>query len=129
MLVATGCSDPAAETFGVSGVVTFGGKPVPAGHVGFMPLGKGTRASGKISSDGRYQLQAPAGHYKVTVTAFRDVPLPSVDENSWATAFDAKAPEPYVPSIYGDPESSPISCTVEPIEQSTFDIVIQSRKR
>jgi len=60
----------------VSGTVTFKGEPVPEGNIAFLPDGgPGTGTSGPISK-GEYSVRAPAGKYKVEITASKMMPLP-----------------------------------------------------
>lgn len=71
-LTAAGCGKHAAS---VSGVVTFGTRPLSSGVVTFTPVGPGSSSYGNVGADGRYSLQTGAerglepGDYKVTVAA------------------------------------------------------------
>ncbi|QJW96441.1 hypothetical protein FTUN_3998 [Frigoriglobus tundricola] len=52
----------------VSGKVLLQGKPVPGGQVSFVAVNGGFAASGNIDENGIYQIKAPVGEVKITVT-------------------------------------------------------------
>jgi hypothetical protein len=94
VLAFLGCSsdDGVGQRYSVSGTVTYKGKPLPKGTIGFQPEEKGAArgASGEIV-DGAYSLttQTPGdgafpGKYKVTVAARE-----SADENAAAAELKA----------------------------------------
>jgi len=82
VLVMTSCGttdDGLGQRFPVSGKVTYNGNPLEKGSISFVPEdGKGIGASGAIQN-GSYTMStggnndgAPAGKYKVTITAKED---------------------------------------------------------
>ncbi|WP_425617332.1 hypothetical protein NA78x_001006 [Anatilimnocola sp. NA78] len=70
MLGLSGCSDPT-----VSGSVTFDGQPLQEGYIAFVPELSG-QGGGSNIVNGNYTIKAPAGKYKVEVTASKLTPLP-----------------------------------------------------
>jgi hypothetical protein len=107
-----GCSNgrPVAR---VSGVVTYGGKPVPHGTVLFMPADSGPPAYGNLDADGHYTLStyshgdgAVLGKHSVRITA-REPLTPEMLNNAAIT------PKQLVPSKYGDPRTSNLTAEVE----------------
>lgn len=131
MTIATtiGCDCSSPEKYSVQGVVTYDGAAVPTGLVTFVPNRTGPRVSGAIGSDGRYQVTAPAGAYKIAVIAIEETVAPSVTEENWKDSFASVNPRRYVPEIYADAETSGLTCTVEAASDNTYDISIASRAR
>jgi hypothetical protein len=85
-LLATGCKQSQfPKTVSVQGKITYQGKPVPSGTVGFVPVDDENRpASGEIAADGTYRVSSfrkkdgvMPGEYKVTIQSFSS--LPTVD--------------------------------------------------
>ena len=109
----------------VFGEVICAGEPVTTGLVSLVPKGHGRTASGKIGTDGRYELQAAAGTYKVVVVAIEEMATENVNRDNWVAAFRQQT-KSYVPSEYGDPETSPLAITVEASNGISFDIDIPS---
>lgn len=81
-----GCGDSGPKLYPVTGKVTVNGNPLSSGTVVFNPdKAKGNTFGGicvgELSSDGAYTLQtngkpgAPAGPYKVTITATAATPM------------------------------------------------------
>jgi len=80
-LATTGCGGGGAATASVSGKVTYEGKPVTGGSIGFSPIGTGSGNPGKaggstVQSDGTYTVStygeddgAVIGKHKVSYTA------------------------------------------------------------
>ena len=102
ILLAVGCgagnendaSQPPVKAT-VTGRVTFSGKPLSSGTVTFRHADSGTTGTGRLDSDGRYQLEALTG------------------ENQVGIQTDQKTP---FPASFGKPESSPIKFDVKPGE-------------
>ena len=124
MVLALGCGKPQAVTYEVKGLVSCDGKPVPTGQITFLPNGPGRSVSGAIGADGNYSLAAPVGPYKVTVIAIPDAPMEGVTKDNWIEAFQGKSPTPYVPSYFGDADTTPVAFTVEATDQNVLDIPI-----
>ncbi len=141
-----GCGSSQPSTYPVTGTVTYQGKPLEGANVGFSATDENTRgAIGVTDSQGKYSLTtfekgdgAMAGTFKVTVSKF-DGPAPapvemadpSADTGSEMpadykpeTTAAAPAPKNLLPQQYFRPQTTPLSFTVEP-GQNTFDIVVE----
>jgi hypothetical protein len=119
-----GCSEAVPETYAVRGNVTYKGEAVPNGVVMFMPVGAGNRVNGSIQPDGHYELLVAPGAYKVAVLASREAPAREVTKENWVEAFQGVT-KPYLPPQFGDPETSPLACTVAASSENRFDIDIK----
>ena len=82
LVLLAGCGPGGPPTYGLSGQVTYDGKPVPIGTVVLSPDAskdnKGPGASAGIK-DGKYALEAGSGHgggaYRIQVTGYDGVPV------------------------------------------------------
>lgn len=110
-ILAGGCGrDYGYQTAPVSGVVTVDGKPLEEGTVMFFPT-EGKMASGFIGEGGKYSLStyepndgAIVGECRISVQVITGA----------GEANEMKTPPPSpVPSRYGTPETSGLSCTVK----------------
>ncbi len=128
LAVCCGCGRGGPPTYPVSGSVAYAGRPVPTGSVMLVSLQGESRASGTISADGSFTLKAPAGDYKVAVSAPRELPVGEVNPDNWEQAFRATA-QPYVPGFYGDPETSPLKFTVTADGTNQCDLKIPPLKQ
>jgi len=72
-LLASGCSDPYAGRYAISGTVTLKGEPLKGGIVQFEPAEKQDTSSGAPIADGKYSIDRKkglkAGKYRIRVTA------------------------------------------------------------
>lgn len=118
-----GCGPSEPSQYVVRGIVKCDGKAVPTGAVIFMPTGPGRRVSSTIGVDGRYELMAPAGAYKVAVVAPREAATKVVTKENWTEAFQG-ASTSYVPRDVSDPETSPLKYTVAVAPENQYDIEI-----
>src|SRR5262245_59804194 len=110
---AAACSRGGRPVGQVTGVVTFGGKPVPPGTVMFVPVESGPPAYRDIGPDGRYQLStytpgdgAVVGTHKVMITALEQLP-PELANNP------NRLPKMIVPIKYGDTNTSGLTFEVK----------------
>jgi hypothetical protein len=106
----------AAQT-SVAGKVTYNGKPIPAGTVGFVDAG-GKTYKANLTEEGNYQLAAlKPGEYKVTVETASARPAQG--------AKGAKAAGKYVaiPVQYADAKTSAVVCNVQD-GKNVFDIAL-----
>lgn len=93
----SGCSDNGL--LGVSGTVTFDGKPIPDGSISFMPVsGKGVTAGGEIKN-GKYSAQVSPGEMAVQIYATNTVEKqnPTQEEIERGITSD---PVQYIPEEY-----------------------------
>jgi hypothetical protein len=103
----------------VTGEVKLNGQPLKSGTITFMPVSGTTSSTGEIK-DGRYSLGtttpgdgAPAGEYKVSVTAWEK--LPTMTE----------AGVPAVPEKYMNADTSGLTAKVESQRSQTIDFDLQ----
>lgn len=97
--------------------------------VTLVPTQAGPRASGAIGADGSFSLEAAAGDYKVAVLAPREMNLGDVNETNWVKAFRVPSQDPYVPGLYGDPETTPLKFTVTAEAENQCSLKIEPIKR
>jgi hypothetical protein len=118
LLLLAGCG---GELIPVTGSVTFGGRPLPSGTVGFHGTSQGTTGYGNVAN-GRYAAKTgnrfglKPGLYRVTLMAHGDPPPGGVSEMP-------TAPPLLTPPKYASPETSPLSFDVRP-GRGAFDIAI-----
>jgi hypothetical protein len=123
VVLITGCSGKTQ----VSGKVTFDdGSPLTVGEVRFESTG--FLASGKIQSDGTYQLGSvgksdgvPNGSYKVSIFAMEESGI-----NPGMLPGDAPVPKSLVTEKYRSGETSGLVCEVN--GSTTFDITVEKSK-
>jgi hypothetical protein len=120
----TGCSRSGSGVERVRGRITCGGQPVPTGMVTFVAKGSGLRHSSSIRPDGTYELEARAGDYAVAVIAVEELPTGPVTPQNWRESFAAAGVRRNVPEVFGDPETSQLTCTVGADQDNTCDIAI-----
>jgi hypothetical protein len=123
-----GCGSGGPPTYPVSGTVMFAGKPVPTGAVMFFPNDGGPQTHGVIGADGHYAVEVPAGNHRVAIAAPRGLPVTNVDSSNWEKAFRTVL-QPYVPGVYGDPETTPLSFTVVADQENVYDVKIEAPRR
>jgi len=105
-----GCGSDMAS---VSGTVTYDGKPLDTGTVGFFPVGPGPAGYGSIQPDGSFRIRTgqqaglPPGEYRITVQATGPIPEPTPENLE-------PVPESIIPERYGNPDQSGLTFTVEP---------------
>lgn len=110
------CGPSGPEMARVSGVVTYQGKPLEYGSVGFSPIDPGgVPAGGQIGPDGRYTLQttepgdgARLGKYRVNITTTKvEEVLDYIPKKPVK-----KAPSP-IPEKYNNPQTAGIEVEVK----------------
>ncbi len=121
LLLLAGCggqAGPTHEMAKVSGTVTFGGKPVPAGRVLFLNT-KGPSEDADIGPDGKYTVEIAVGETQAAID-YREAP----------TATNPNRPEmmtpgkSLVPDKYADFKTSGLTTTVKSGE-NTYDISLE----
>jgi len=137
-----GCSqrDDIGRRYPVTGTVTYKGKPLPTGHVNFVPEGEASRGATGNIVDGKYRLTTHApddgampGKYRVTITAYEgDLAAVHADANKQYQSQNAMPDQTVVskaqrksliPEKYGRFEGSGLTAEVK--EQSNtidFDL-------
>lgn len=119
----SGCSrSDQLETARVKGVIVMDGKPVPGGHVSFIPE-KGRAANGLVDSSGAFDLTtyspgdgAIVGKHKVAVFVTDGRPTGGdIDTASLA------------PPRYLSAETSGLTFEVKPGEVNTFQLTLSSK--
>lgn len=124
LFTVAGC---APATGKVKGRVKLVNKYLTAGTVGFVAKG-GRVAVGQIDADGNYEIpDAPAGEVKISVQVPSALPGATVKPPPGIPDTRPKggAAKPIVPipAKYGNPETSGLTYTVQPGEQ-THDITL-----
>ncbi len=100
--------------------MSYQGQPLATGTISFMPVNGTNTASSEIVN-GEYSLStftagdgAPAGEYKVAVTAWTKMPEMGVEG------------VPSVPRKYLDPNQSGLTATISQEESQTIDFQLQA---
>jgi hypothetical protein len=118
------------DLYTVTGTVTYQGQPVPNADVVFIPDGKPDpkkpappRAYGKTDEKGKYELLfldgeegAPAGKYKVVVTAYK--PYGPDDDTE-------TKPQSLIPEKYSSTASSGITKEVKDKDGNVIDLPLE----
>jgi hypothetical protein len=141
-LVLVGC-DGKARLTKVKGIVTLDGTPVENANVTFMPVDAsvGKQATAVTGADGSFQLTtsqsndgAVAGEYKVLVQYEEGYEVPAARnvkeamEGAGKMRQQKKKPPKYVvPSIYSDPNKTPLRQKVPP--DGTVKLELQSKAK
>jgi hypothetical protein len=100
----------------VSGVVKFDGKPLEGAGIGFHPRDKGPIGSGATNAQGEFTMESsnkpglPPGFYLVTVSKKIETGYDR-DERVGPGGLQIKS---LIPTIYGDPEKTPLTAEVKP---------------
>ena len=135
-LLAAGCDSGKVNVYPVRGKVLFEGKPmVGGGAISFIPTGPqaGKAAGGEIAEDGTYQLStympgdgSMAGEFRVliTQTVFKE-PEATEDGTKPREAEAAVPPAQRIPTIYSDPNRSPLTAKVEEKEVNEIDFHLE----
>ena len=118
LVVLAGC-DSGPKKYSVTGKVTYQGNALPTGTVFFLP-DQGPSTLTTISTDGVYHLEAPAGRYRVGVTA---VPEPPPGVSPESESYDA--PPPLIPRSFARPDSSGIVVEVKPQNGNAIDLELE----
>lgn len=113
-----GCGDAGPPTYPVSGVVSYQGKPLPAGVILFRPK-QGPATSAEIGPDGRYALTAVEGSHAVQVVS---LDLPPGSENNDELLAGARS---YIPTKYNRFQTSGLQATVEAKDENNIDFPLQ----
>jgi len=109
-LLLAGCGSDLAS---VTGTVTYDGKPLQTGTVGFFPVGAGPAGYGSIQPDGSFRIRTgqqaglPPGEYRITVQATGPIPEPTPENLE-------PVPESIIPERYGNQDQSGLTFTVKP---------------
>jgi hypothetical protein len=129
LVIASGCGyRNRATPSGVSGHITYKGKPLPGGTVTFYP-GSGGAYTGTIDKDGKYSVaDVPAGTMTVSVETSSVKPRPNLQYGKGAQKMEASpgpggsagtspsgpTGENYVeiPAKYANPQTSGLSATL-----------------
>lgn len=118
-LLAASCGKPRGA---VSGVVNYQGKPLKSGTVSFIPE-QGSAIDSLIDSEGNYRVEnVPVGNAKITVReggttdsgSLKAVKSPRSPEEMRKAMMPRLAKDSKFPKVYGDPETSGQTYTVQP---------------
>ena len=120
-----GCgSSSELELTPVRGEVTYNGKPLTSGIVGYLPTrrGEGRAANGPIEADGTFVLTTLKRHdgvmkgaYQIVIYAYDSASEPKTREEIEAQSKSGRAgrPRSLVPEKYADPETSGLTDVVD----------------
>ena len=118
-----GCGSDGPQTYHVTGIVTYQGKPLPLGTIMFVPQGAPPSQPTEIGPDGRYELDAVAGSHAVMIVA---VPVTSgrVDPEveGGIDYTDAEPVESLIPEKYNRYETSGVTVLVAAKKRNEIDI-------
>mgnify|MGYP002624460046 CR=1 FL=1 len=105
----SGCGADGPPKIRVHGVVTHQDQPVDHGIILFVPA-SGETVRGPVAADGGYEVQAPAGEYRVAVSA------PGKYPEGWDDLKDGPPPpDPdAVPDVFARPATSGLTASIRP---------------
>ncbi len=111
-----GCGESDGN-YPVRGTVTHQGQPVPHGTVMLNPTDTGmSSVTGRIGSDGTFEMRAAPGQYKVLVTVMTEAdPDLEPDDPGY------EPPRSLIPEQYSNPLDTPLETTVEE-QENTLDL-------
>jgi len=127
LVTATGCGtgrDTAAAT--ASGVVTIEGEPLSGGTVAFSPVGRGSSAFGRISSDGTYTVETDAQTLGLATGDYQVAIYYEPEESEDAQGNTVVAANP-VAKRYGDFDRSGLTVTAKE-GHNEFNFDLQPKK-
>jgi len=138
-VLAAGC----AKTADVKGRVTLDGQPVAGATVLFVPEpGNATRpASGLTDNDGTFRLTtyrsddgAVPGAYRIVVRKTKAFPEPDPTHTGKNKPRERlprnaarKEEKPLLPTIYSDPDKTPLRCTVPTADVVSLELSSKSK--
>lgn len=123
MLLLVGCrKSDGPEMIAVSGVVQFDGSPVEEGQVSFLSPTTGLGGQGNLTSGGKYQLEAPAGTYEVSITP----PLVTVDAGPNTPPSEEYKKVDNIPAKYRVGATSGFTVTVA-ADKTTHDFALSKK--
>lgn len=96
-LVALGCG-PRDARVECSGTVTYAGKPVEEGSIGFFPLTGGGRSEGAVITAGRYTARVLPGRHRVEIRGSR----PLAEKATGPSDMPGGIREDYIPKEFND---------------------------
>lgn len=129
LILLAGCGTDHPEVARVRGKVTLNGVPFTAGGtVYFEPQGTGKRASGRIQSDGSYELSTYSAGDGAVVGAGKVAVMPPVavtDELTESQPLQTSTSP--IPRRYRSMASSELTCEVKAGVLNEFPIKMQSK--
>lgn len=81
----------------VKGLITFDGKPIPAGAIRFIPLDGATATAGGAIENGRYAVRVPVNQCRVEISSAAAIASPSGKN---ATTASVELPVELLPPRY-----------------------------
>lgn len=137
-----GCgSGDNVKVYPVKGLVKFAGKPMAGGgSIAFMPLGNqpGKAAGGQIKEDGTYEMSthtpgdgSMAGDFRVVIrqTVFSEPKNVGDGAGASPAATTTVSEADRIPTVYSDPEKSPLTAKVEAKDQNELNFELQRTPR
>lgn len=121
--VASGCSEPAAKTFKVTGIVRFAQKPIPDGSVTFEDSQTGFAETFPLLDKGQYEAIVPEGSFQVSVQP----PMRTVKDMKFTEGGDEFMNVEYVPVKYWSAYESGLTVQVSGDTKYDIDMVRGAR--
>lgn len=130
-----GCSDGRPPLYPVSGTVAFeSGDPVRNASIEFVPDSPAPSPRGRIDAQGRFSLGtyetndgAPAGEYRVVVVQALPPGAAAKIHTLGEEHADHVGNIRVVAHKHSSPDTSEVTCTVEPIAKNEVELVVESR--
>jgi len=96
-LAACGCG-PRDTRVECTGTVSYAGKPVEEGSIGFFPLAGGGRSEGAVITAGRYVARVQPGRHRVEIRGSR----PLAEKTAGPSDMPGGIREDYIPKAFND---------------------------
>ena len=120
-LVTLGCG-PRDTRIECSGTVTYSGKPVEEGSIGFFPLAGGGRSEGAVITAGRYNARVQPGRHRVEIRGSR----PLAEKATGASDMPGGIREDYIPKQFNDASKLEAEIPAAGPHTLPFDLVPRS---
>lgn len=96
-LAANGCG-PRDTRIECSGTVTYAGKPVDEGSIGFFPLAGGGRSEGAVITAGRYTARVQPGRHRIEIRGSRPLAVKTTGPSDMPGGIR----EDYIPKAFNE---------------------------
>lgn len=117
-IAAAGCG-PRDTRIECTGTVTYAGKPVEEGSIGFVPLAGGGRSEGAVITAGRYVARVQPGRHRVEIRGSR----PLVEKKPGPSDMPGVIREDYIPKQFNDASTLEVEVPSTGPHQLPFDLV------
>jgi len=114
--VLAGCGG--AETYEVSGTVTYDGEPVERGQISFVPLDGSGAADGGPIEDGEFSFPSKPGRKRVEIRGSRPLPPEQQDSPDMGLLY-----EDYIPEVYNAQSELTAEVTADGARRYDFELL------